>query len=1170
MRLESIKLAGFKSFVDPTTVPFPGNLTAVVGPNGCGKSNIIDAVRWVMGESSAKQLRGESLDDVIFNGCTTRKPVGQASIELTFDNSDGTLTGQYASYSHLSLRREITREGQSSYYLNGTRCRRRDIIDIFLGTGLGPRSYAIIEQGMISRVVEAKPEDLRFYVEEAAGISKYKERRRETELRIQHTKDNLTRLNDLRDELDKQLNHLQRQANAAERYKVLKQEERLLKAQIQALRYQQLHKQLASQTDTIQGYETQLATARETQQTIEQQLIEQREQQTEATAHSNEIQTRYYELGNEITKLEQTIHSQQERREQWQRELQELAQTETQTQQQLQEAAQQQQNLTTEGTELAPQLEQAKLAAEQSQLMLKQAELSIQEWQTQWDAFNQETAQATQQVQVEQTSIQHLEQRLQTIQQRITRLEQEHQQQTSILTSDASDDLEQRLAQLHIQHGNGEQQLQTVLKQIAEQREVLQRATQELDAAKNQLQTLHGQQASLEALQQAALGQTEEATVTWLKQQGLADAPRLAQILQVETGWEQAVETVLDRYLQGVCIDDLKSLGEHLAQFQEGNLSIIVKSSAQHSKQAGTHGTTLISKINAPWSLEHLLSDIYVAENVTEALALINKLSHHESVITRDGIWLGNGWAYVAHHRDTKAGVIQRERELQTLKNTLAQAQQHVATKQAAVENAQTHLRELEESRAHQQQKLAELIASQAELRAQQQVKQARFNQAEQRAQQINLELQDCTEQLATDQELLSQTQQTLQAAQQNLQQLETQRANLLQTKNTLQTALDTARQQAKNDQDTSHQLALRLQAAQLQLETTIQTQQRLQQQSQELGQRKQFLNQALNESEQPLAETTQQLTTLTSQRQGIETQLNQARQQVEALEHQLRELEQQRHTIDQTILNIRNELEQVRLNGQELQVRAKTLQEQLTESGYELETVINELPPEANETTWEEQYAQTTRRIDRLGPINLAAIDEYQTLAERKNYLDAQNNDLIDALKTLEDAINKMDEETRARFKETFDKINEQFQTLFPRLFGGGRAFLQIEGDDLLSAGISIMAQPPGKRNSTIHLLSGGEKALTATALVFSFFQLNPAPFCMLDEVDAPLDDANVMRFCKLVKEMSDKIQFIFISHNKLAIEMAHHLAGVTMHEAGVSRMVAVDVEQAMAMAEA
>lgn len=1169
MRLESIKLAGFKSFVDPTQVPFPGNLTAVVGPNGCGKSNIIDAVRWVMGESSAKQLRGESLDDVIFNGSTGRKPVGQASIELNFDNSEGKLEGQYASYAKIAIRREITRDGQSTYYLNGTKCRRKDITDLFLGTGMGARSYAIIEQGMISRVVEAKPDELRAYIEEAAGISRYKERRRETELRIKHTQENLARLNDLREEITKQLNHLQRQANAAERYTVLKQEERLLKAQIHALRWRLLSDQFQTQAEFIKEHEAELDTAIKEQQEIEAKLIELRELQGDSSHQYNEIQERNYQINNEITRLEQTLHHQRERRTQLENEKSELLQQWEICHQQLQITEHQIGSLNEEVIKLAPQHEQAVQVAEASQATLREAEQALHDWQLNWDIFNQTAAQAAQQVQVEQTRIHHLQQHSQTLEQRIARLQHEHQQQTGELNAVPAAELEQQLEELEQQQLFGEEQLQLLAQQINEQRHANQNTLGELDTAKSRWQTLTGQQASLEALQKAALGQQDTAIMNWLSQHQLADKSRLAQVIQVEAGWEKAVEVVLEGYLQAVCIDNLNDLATDLNQLPQGNLSLFTGNGLSYQSEPSTY-LRLINKIQAPFSLATLLSGIYVAETLDEALILSQQLAANESVVTREGILLGNGWLTITDKNAAQTGILQRERELHELNDAMVQAALQVKDLQTKLEVGQHHLRELEEQRTSKQQQLTELHALQAELRAQQKVRQAHLAQLEQRAQQINIELQDCLAQLENDQRSLLQANDALQEAQAISFQQNEQRENLLQEKHNWQEKLTHLRQQMQHDRDVEHKLALQLQAARMQLESTQQAHTRLQQQSESLQQRQQNLALTLTENGSPLTDLAQQLELLIEQRQFIEEQLITAKQQVEQTEQQLRSKEKERHLCEQRLLNVRNTLEQLRLNGQASQVRTKSLEEQIIEEGADLTLLLTEMPAEANEKEWEERLSATTRKIERLGAINLAAIDEYKEQDERKKYLDAQYADLSDALSTLEDAMHKMDKETKNRFKETYDEVNKNFQAFFPRLFGGGRATLELVDADLLNAGVTMMAQPPGKRNSTIHLLSGGEKALTAIALVFSFFQLNPAPFCMLDEVDAPLDDANVGRFCNLVKEMSEKVQFIFISHNKLAIEMAHHLAGVTMHEAGVSRMVAVDVDEAIAMAEA
>jgi chromosome segregation protein len=1169
MRLQSIKLAGFKSFVDPTTIPFPSNLSAVVGPNGCGKSNVIDAVRWVMGESSAKQLRGESLDDVIFNGSAGRKPVGQAAIELNFDNSDGTLVGQYASFAEISIRREITREGQSNYYLNGTRCRRRDIIDIFLGTGLGPRSYAIIEQGMISRFIEAKPDDMRAFLEEAAGISKYKERRHETELRIHHTRENLARLNDLREELSKQLNHLQRQANAAERYKVLKQEERLVRAQILVLRWTALHDQLQIQNENIQREEIQLSETLAQQTEIETELTAKRELQTEVTAQNNEVQARYYQLGNEIAKIEQSIKHQAERFSQFQHEQTELEQNKQKLSEQLSQEETRYSELTDEVNNGSAEIEAAQEKATLSHETLLHAEQALHDWQVEWEMFTRQFSQAEQEERIEQTRIQHLQQHVQTVEQRMARLQQEYAQQTESLKINSDDELELELQLITQKKEETEFTLQDILQNITSVRESSRQTLTQLDQAKSQMQTLQGQQASLEALQKAALGQNEELVVEWLEKQQLANNQRLAQLLQVENGWELAVETVLEKYLQAVCVDEFDSLETLLQNLPQGKFSFVKKTQKNQNYSSSSH-QRLLTKIQSPFALTSLLNDIYIAENLAQALQILPQLAEQESVVTRDGLWIGKNWLLVSHKTDANSGILKRERDINILKNNLAEVICQVHDLQNALQEGQNQLQQLEQQRESVQHQLAELRSQQSNIRTKQEVLKARLEQAHARAQQIHSEIEDCNAQLTSDQKALEEARESLQISEQKKEQCEEQRESLTQIKLQYQTAQEMARSKANHDKEAAHQLALRLQAARLQLETSSQHQVRFKEQLEKMNERETYLQTMMVDNDQPVIELKTQLSKLKEEHVSVTAEFTQLRVQLEELDQSLRQLEKHRHEIEEAIEKYRSALEQTRLSGQALTVRSHTLQEQMTESGYELEAVQNEMPQEANEKDWEDQLTGLMKKIDRLGAINLAAIDEFAAIEERKTNLDTQYTDLTTALETLEDAMSKMDGETRSRFKETFDQVNLQFQTIFPRLFGGGRASLDLAAEDLLSSGITIMAQPPGKRNSTIHLLSGGEKALTAIALVFAFFHLNPAPFCMLDEVDAPLDDANVMRFCKLVKEMSEKIQFIFISHNKLAIEMAQHLAGVTMNEPGVSRLVSVDVDQAIAMAEA
>jgi chromosome segregation protein len=1174
MRLESIKLAGFKSFVDPTTLAFPSNLTAIVGPNGCGKSNIIDAIRWVMGESSAKQLRGQSLDDVIFNGCTTRKPLGQAAIELNFDNSDGGLGGQYSSYAQISIRREITREGQSIYYLNGSRCRRRDIRDIFLGTGLGPRSYAIIEQGMISRVVEAKPDELRAYIEEAAGISKYKERRRETENRLEHTQENLNRLNDLREELTKQAKHLQRQADAAERYTTLKERERLLKAHLQTLRYRTLNDQLQAQLISMAEIETQLNETQQQQQTLQKELTSDRDKQQEIRTDYETLQSRYYELGNQITRLEEKLHSQTAQLKQNQQEEIELKQKNNLLTQQTQENQALQNRLQQALTGLDKAWTETQKTVAQSQATLKQTELDLKNCQQQWEAFQTHNAQLTRQNHVAQTQQQHYQQLSQTLKKRIAQLEQEQTEQNQILANDkATQALSLALTASQQTHATAQAEQTQTTQQINTQRLVLQQLAKELDSCKSQLQKNQGQLASLTALQQEALGQHEESLLNWLKKHKLSEHPRLAQLVQVEAGWERAVEVALNQHIQAVCFTDRDSLDDFLDQsLPDSAVSLMTKSTpCQHTAlrfESQLPLPRLSTKLTAPWPLDNLLAGVYIAETLSEALTHSKQLKGYESIITREGVCLGNHWLSLSNNNTLKTGLLQREREINTLKKQQTTLQTHIDTQQADYTAKQTQLKELEEKLVIAQKQLSELMSQQADLKARHQIKEAGLLQAKQRLQRIQQELQEnnvqCHEieikwQQATQDQISSQAQ---------LDDMASQRQTLLEEKVSIQKKLSEATQKAKTDEAQQHQLELHKQTAAHQFKTLQETIARLQQQQAQLIERVSYLQHTLEGAENPLHAIKKQLDTLIAQRNALTSERQASQSKLHEIEQRLKHKEQQTHTLDTDLSLDREDLEQRRLQCQELRVRAKTLAEQLHEQDYEVEILLKELPDNADISNYETQLSEVTRHIEHIGAVNLAALEEHQSVSERKTYLDAQHHDLEQALETLQTAIQKMDKETRNRFKETFDNINQNFKDLFPRLFSGGDASLQLQEPDLLNSGICIMAQPPGKRNSSIHLLSGGEKALTATALVFAFFQLNPAPFCMLDEVDAPLDDTNVLRFCKLVKEMASNVQFIFISHNKVAIEMAQHLAGVTMHEPGVSRLVTVDIEKAIAIA--
>ncbi len=1167
MRLSKIKLAGFKSFVDPTTIALPTNLTGIVGPNGCGKSNTIDAVRWVMGESSAKHLRGDSMADVIFNGSNSRKPVGQASIELVFDNSDGTVGGQYAQYNEISIKRTVTRDGQSLYHLNGARCRRRDITDIFLGTGLGPRSYAIIEQGTISRLIEAKPEELRTFLEEAAGISKYKERRRETENRMRHTRDNLDRLNDLREELDKQLSHLQRQAATAERYKSLKADERLYKGQLQALRWRALDGDMRGQEGTLREQETALEAQIAHQRAAEAEIEVKREAHVEATERFNHIQSEYYGIGADIARMEQTIQHARERYQQQRQDLEQLERSWNEAQVHIDKDGSRIGELESTLSELEPQLQLAKEAEELSAATLAEAEQQMQDWQAQWDAFNQEANEPSQTAQVERARIQHLEQQDLQLQQRLNRLEEEQGNLDG-------GNLEEEIGVLSEQRAEGElkaemlqEQLTSVIAQINEQREQNHQQNRQLDELRGELQRSRGRHASLEALQQAALGKREGAVNEWLASQKLSEAQRLAQGLKVSEGWERAVECVLGDYLEAVCIDGMDPLLGTLGSLEHGSLTLF-DTSARGETITDDKGVALASMIDSSLPVGSMLSGIYAAENLEDALALRATLTGNESVITRDGVWLGANWLRVVRDADERSGVLQREQELQELSETLTSLDERAAQLQHSVEQGRSQLKYKEEQRENAQRELNEANRTLSDLKSQLSARQARAEQMANRRERLQGEASELAQQIEGNEEQVRLSRSSLHTALERMETLAQQRETLMQRRDELRERLEQSRDRARSEREAAQELTVRIQTMRTELDSTRQGLERIEQQLSQFAERREELKLALAEGDAPIQEKGVELEALLEKRMQVEERLNEARRQVGDIDHAMREMENERHKAEREAQAVRNTLEGLRMTWQESKVRRQTLQEQLGEGGYEVEQVLNELPAEASIEEWEKQLETIGQRIQRLGPINLAAIEEYEQQSERKTYLDAQNADLLEAMETLENAIRKIDRETRTRFKETFDKVNRGLQEKFPRLFGGGHAYLELTGDDLLDTGVTVMARPPGKRNSTIHLLSGGEKALTAVAMVFSIFELNPSPFCMLDEVDAPLDEANVGRFCKLVQEMSEQVQFIFITHNKATMELATTLAGVTMHEPGVSRLVAVDVAEAMDLA--
>jgi len=1166
MRIKKIKLAGFKSFVDPLTIPLEANLIGIVGPNGCGKSNVIDAVRWVMGESSAKQLRGDSMADVIFNGSNNRKPVAKASVEILFDNSSGTAPGQYAGYSEISIKREASRDGQSDYFLNKTKCRRKDIIDLFLGTGAGPHAYSIIEQGMVTRIIESKPEELRGMFEEAAGVSRYKERRRETENRIKHTRENLSRVEDIRKELETQLNRLQRQSRAAQRYKELKQEERTVRAQLLSLRWKAHDDELRQHDAVINAKEIELEGIVAGLRAIEAEIERLRVAQTEWHDQFNTVQGEFYSAGAEVTSIEQAIQHARETYEQHRRELEQLSRAWDEASTHLQSDQLKLAELQNKIEFGAPLIGERDAERTRTAEALSAAEAAMLAWQSAWETFGQDAAEPARVRDVESARIKTLESQIAHLQEREARLAGELKVLDESLQGLSVQELRREVAERDASYGAGERELEVAESRIRDARTEQDVITQRIEDLRGRQQTGEARLASLQELQSAAFGQHDETLNDWLARRSLKQAPRLAGQVQADPGWEKAVERVLDTDLAAVCVDRLEALAGDMEQLQQADLTLF-ETGGSSSDDSGGRWPTLLSKIHGTADLAPLLSGIYVAETLGDALAMRRDLAPHESVVTRSGAWIGRNWMAVTDRASERAGVLGREREMENLNVEVAALADQLRGAQDELAAIQQRIAALEGERDERRRLLAELNRERAAVHARLGHDEARLTQQQERRQQVEQEQGEIASQIAHAEADRQQAVTLLAAAEGQVGSLNERRAQLQNQREEMRAALDAARTAAQSASDTWHQVRIETETLRTSLTSTEQGIQRLQGQLRHLSERKTELERLLSEEARPELELKSRLDAALARHLEIEERMNTARQAVSEFDSAMREQEQARHGTEQQIEKARDAISQERIHRQELAVRRDTLDEQVRESGQELAAVLADIPEEATEATWHQRLEELTTKIERLGPINLVAIEEYNEQSTRKEYLDKQSEDLSQALATLEDAIRKIDRETRTRFKETFDKVNTAFQTIFPKLFGGGHAYLELTGEDILDTGVSVMARPPGKRNSTIHLLSGGEKALTAVSLLFALFELNPAPFCFLDEVDAPLDDANVVRYSDMLKALSEKTQLVYITHNKISMEIAARLVGVTMSEPGVSRLVAVDVEEALEM---
>jgi chromosome segregation protein len=1167
MRLTKIKLAGFKSFVDPTQVSFPSNLTGVVGPNGCGKSNVIDAVRWVMGELSAKHLRGDNMADVIFNGSAARKPVGTASVELVFDNSDGKIGGAYASYNEISLKRQVARDGSSGYYINGARCRRKDITQLFLGTGLGSRSYAIIEQGTISRVIEAKAEDMRAFVEEAAGISRYKERRKETESRIAETRENLERLQDVRDEVEKQIRHLQRQAATARRYQALKEEERRLTAELLALRLKELDSGAQVHDSATRAREIEMQAALADQRAAEAAIESQRTHHAAASEHVSAVQGRYYEIGAQISRLEQTIQHTRELRERQRADLAKTRTTLAELGAHIERDERQLAELAEEIARSTPELERAQSAETASAQGLEAAERELAGWQERWEQLNQALGAADRTTQVERARIEQLENQLRRLKGQVERLTLERE---ALEAQESSELLAELTAQESQSRGDSDSlatALHVALERVQSARAGQLAAEEALESARGERERTRAECTSLEAVQKAALSASAGQATEWLGEVGLSGRTRIAQTLEVEPGWELAVETALGDYLEAVCIDRLDDLAAPLERLARGRV-VLVEGAMTGSKGASVGDGALAGKVSGPAAVLAQLAGVLTAESLGEALQRRATLAAGQSVITRGGEWLGRDWLRVSRGVDHHLGVIEREHRLKGLRTTVEAAEAHVRQAEDGLAAVRESLVQAEAKRDAAQSGIQAAHRRHADITGQLEAARARAKETALRRQRIEAETAEHAREITATQEGLGRAEATLEQGLAVGSDLNVRREELEGERDIRREALAGARARAQAAQVAARDLLIRVESRRSTEASVRVSLGRMVEQRAQLEGHREALEAELAGGDAPILELEARLNESLARRLEVEAELAGARRAMEETDTALRALDEERVLAERRVGEAREAMEAARLAAQENRVRREALAEQFAETRFELAAVQQSLAADASIPTWEERLTETRAGIEKLGQVNLAAIDELKEQTERKDYLDRQFTDLTSALDMLEEAMRRIEKETRSRFEDTFERINSGLKERFPRLFGGGHAYLELVGDDPLNAGIAVMARPPGKKNSSIHLLSGGEKALTAVALVFSIFDLNPAPFCLLDEVDAPLDEHNVGRFCDIVQDMSNRVQFIFITHNKTTMELASQLLGVTMHEPGVSRLVTVDVDEAVRLA--
>ena len=1169
MRLTSVKLSGFKSFVDPTSISVPGQLVGVVGPNGCGKSNVIDAVRWVLGESSARQLRGEHMHDVIFNGSTDRKPVGRASVELVFDNSLGRIGGAWAQYGEISVKRVLTREGDSNYFINGQHVRRRDVQDIFLGTGLGPRAYSIIEQGMISRVITSKPEELRVFLEEAAGVSKYRERRRETELRLEDTRENLARVGDIQAELNAQIERLAQQAEVAAKYTDLQAQLALNHNLLSFTRLREAEQARNRYTNEVQkvtvALEAETAKLRESERALE----GLRNRHYEHTDKLQELQGGLYAANADVQSLEQELSFLGENRRRMSQQLEAIGREEHEVQGRIAEANGERDRWQAEIETARAAIGERAARREGVRAALPAAEAAAQEAAARVRATEGEMSAAEQAQGVEEARESHALKLLSQIEARKNRLKQENM---GLVFPEP-----EKLATIERERGSAAGKIASLERGMREAEAKLPALEEERRASTEKLHEATREHATLEAALKALQAQqerldTDSKLKDWVQAHGLERGERLWQAIHVEAGWDDAVEAALGVRLNAVKVSDESSLPSLLRDAPPGNFAVFIERGMADPAPPASRLQPLSSHVSSsrPAVMSYLrdaLSNVFVLPDGEEGLELARLLPAGGLIVSKSGHLFSRQGVVFHGPQSELHGVLQRQREIEDLQARIPERARGRSSIEGGLRGTEAELKDVQEEARRLREELSRQRQQDHELEVVYLKLSQSSEQSQRRREAIREELAQLDEEEGGERLQMQEAQHALQAGAQAIEAIVQRLQALEAAAREAQQALSAARE-AISAADRAHSEAeFHERSCHEKVGSLSRLTSSLSERLVALSSSRSDVSGELGKLEEgQVRERLQAALHVKAERERV---LADARAGLEHISGELRGLEEGRLAVEQSLDPLREKITELRLKEQEAATNAQQYERQLEEAGVTREQMAEQIEKRVRSSGMQAEINRLTEEIAALGPVNLAALSELGTSRERKTFLDAQATDLTQAVETLEAAIKRIDRETRELLQETFDVVSKNFGEMFPALFGGGQASLRLTGEEILDAGLQVFAQPPGKRNQSIQLLSGGEKALTAIALVFALFKLNPAPFCLLDEVDAPLDDPNTERFCNLVRQMSAQTQFLFITHNKITMELGEQLVGVTMPEPGVSKVVEVDIESAIELAK-